>query len=203
MTPSTDRAAIVEREFTPLVHKRLLAHARYRLSILNFQGVPWSHNSPVPGGLQEEDFVQQAVSAYLAGDRNWPDGITFEAFLRGVIRSLISNLVRSLENRSTKAAPEEPAAQAALENHLAKNWQNAEAESEAHQIESKQADAILGAILKDEDLTKVAEGLWDGKPPREIAAEMGLSALEVQNIRKRLIRKATEARKKLSEQSES
>jgi DNA-directed RNA polymerase specialized sigma24 family protein len=55
----------------------------------------------LPSAAQAEEVVNEAVALLLSGGRSWPDDLDFKAFLRGVIRSLVSNERRDAERWPT------------------------------------------------------------------------------------------------------
>jgi DNA-directed RNA polymerase specialized sigma24 family protein len=55
----------------------------------------------LPSAFQAEEVVDEAVACCIEGGRSWPEGLDFEAFLRGVIRSLVSNERRDAERWPT------------------------------------------------------------------------------------------------------
>lgn len=52
-----------------------------------------------PSGDEAEDVVQEAVVRCLEGGRSWPEGVSLEQFLLGVVRSVASRWRRRAERR--------------------------------------------------------------------------------------------------------
>src|SRR4051812_41844635 len=55
----------------------------------------------IPGAVEAEDVVHDAVEACLGGTRHWPLGVDLETFLCGVMRSQMSHMRREAARRST------------------------------------------------------------------------------------------------------
>ena len=87
-------------ELTTLT-KRLTIHAECRLIRLTWRGLSLSRGGTVPGGVEGKDLAAEAIVSVLDGTRAWdqakhPDLLKF---LKCVINSMVSNLVRLDENR--------------------------------------------------------------------------------------------------------
>ena len=87
----------IEDDFDPIdLSKRLIVYADDILRRRTWRG---NAASGAPGGQTAEDFVQESFKKYFAGERRRPPDVPWFDFFAGVIRSLISHLVETPENR--------------------------------------------------------------------------------------------------------
>jgi DNA-directed RNA polymerase specialized sigma24 family protein len=82
------------------LYEDLVAYATVRV-----QELSWERGSEaLPEGKQPEDFVEEAIESLYTGRRTWnyEKYPNLKAVLRGIIDSLISNLVTSAEHRRSQ-----------------------------------------------------------------------------------------------------
>ena len=89
-----------DNEWNDLVD-RLTLYAHCRFARLIWRGVPWHRGGSAPGAAQPSDIAADAIVSVINDERIWdrekyPD---FFDFLKGVVDSRVSHLVRSVENR--------------------------------------------------------------------------------------------------------
>ncbi len=96
------RKRIDEADWDDLI-PRLLWFARYQILAKIWLGRP---GGAAPGGMSEEDFVNQAIEKLLDGRCTCPEdeSVTLFQVICGIIRSDIGTLVRRKENRETRRA---------------------------------------------------------------------------------------------------
>lgn len=167
----------------PRVHARALLIVRRKR---------WSRDGTMPEGQEVQDLVQEAIRRFMDGTRRWdPDKVTLEVFLDGVVRSLASDLVRSLANRVqgleeiTEGEKSQPLPEVLQHTHTV--------EMEAMQTERYQAlaDEVMDAACQEPMLEKIVQAVMDGcEKPEAIAQETGLPITHIyaglRKIRRRL-----------------
>ncbi|MCX5794276.1 MAG: hypothetical protein NTY77_02115 [Elusimicrobia bacterium] len=169
-----------------LESKRLLVHAihesrRYLWS--RGQGAPLSgsRDALLARGASAADIVQQAMLLTINGSRPWdqekyPDIVSH---LRWVIRSLISNLASSADNRQVQVQDEQE-----LELPEAAVLRDS-AGPQADELSRR----VQEAIHDDPQLVKVFERLQQGGKPKEVGASMGLADKDVYRLTQKLRRR--------------
>jgi RNA polymerase sigma factor (sigma-70 family) len=135
----------------------------------------------LPGGLEPEDLVMEAIGKVYNGVRKWdpekdPD---LNLYLMSVVKSILYNTLKLAKNRIgsvmfTEEEVPDPAA-------------DPETEMYADQLDQYIAMAMRG----DPELCLVYKALKDGLKPAEIAGEYALEETRVRNAQKRLNRLAT------------
>jgi hypothetical protein len=177
--------------------ERLTYHASCRLARLRWRGV---RSGPPPGGVEAADFASKAMELVILGQRAWdrsayPD---FAKFMKSVIDSRISSLVRSIENRTTRRIGRPGASD---EGAAAYEFSGYDEEPIELDIQREDAEAFRAAVIKaldgDEQAFQVFECLEaDITKPAEIAEYLGVPVKEINNVQKRLRRKLNDLRPK-------
>lgn len=82
------------------LYENLVAYAAVRVSELSWERGP----DALPEGKQPEDFVEEAIESLYTGRRTWnyEEYPNLKGVLRGIIDSLISNLVTSAEHQRSE-----------------------------------------------------------------------------------------------------
>lgn len=169
-----------------LESKRLLVHAihesrRYFWS--RGQGAPLSggRDALLARGASAADIVQQAMLSTINGSRPWdpekyPDIVSH---LRWVIRSLVSNLAFSADNRQVQAEDDERLE--LPEAAVLRDSAGAQADELSRRVQETIAD--------DPQLVEVFDRLQQGGKPKEVAAAMGLADKDVYQLTQKLRRR--------------
>jgi DNA-directed RNA polymerase specialized sigma24 family protein len=170
--------------------ERLAYHASCKHSRLRWRGVA---SGPAPGGIQPGDLAARAIELFLLEKRVWDQAAQpdLEKFLRGVVDSLISSLVRSLENRkSRRIGPPRAEDESSAVQDFA-DWVADPAELVVRREEQEAfRTAALKALEGDEQAYEVFECLEaDITKPADIAEYLGVPVEEIYNVQKRLRRK--------------
>jgi DNA-directed RNA polymerase specialized sigma24 family protein len=152
---------------------------------------------PLPGGLEAQDLVQQALTKLLTGERQWdPDKVDLLRFLMGAIRSEISNLVVGKENTQTRRIedpiegkqpiPNSP--DIVLEAVHPSQWERGLFTADE---DAKEREAILQLLKDDPKAERLAELIIDDDidKPASLARLLGIPVTEIHAIKKRLRRK--------------
>jgi RNA polymerase sigma factor (sigma-70 family) len=204
-SPDTSaRRAMLERlssqDWEELI-KELMAYTVSRLQNRSWLGV-WSGH--LPGGAEARDIVMESVSDIISGVRHADPSVELTAFLKQVIRSKISHLVWSAENRRTQRLDPAPA-EKELDKEIADHGPDRDETTtefvsvETEEINSRLLSLLIDHVSDDPDLQKVLECNLDGVFKREeIAKRMGKSVSEITNVKKRLNRRLETFRKKLA-----
>lgn len=155
-------------------------------------------------GMSLQDVVSEAITRVFEGKRKWnpikyPDLLEY---LKGVVDSILSDMVRSEENRLMRPRP-------AMDNksnngcvdedsHVSAGlWNNpsdilSSPDKEAQKKET--FELILDLLEGDEDLQLMVIAISEGYTERsEIAQQLGKTTDEVTNMRKRLNRQLDRA----------
>lgn len=177
---STDWAAQDWDDLVP----RLLLLAISRLYRMTWRG---RAGEPPPGATQAEDFVNDAISKTIAGVRLWnPENCTLFQHLAGVVVSDINHAAESVENRTTAAAPNDP---------VGDRWPPDPADDAPNQERTAEWRSEQRRLLEhlrriDADLARMAELMLvhDLQETDALGRELGVSAAEIANRRKRLKR---------------
>ena len=162
---------------------RLVAYATWKARNLNWRtGQSWD----LAGGRTPEDIAAEAIVKVLDGTRGWdPARMALLPFMQGVIDSLMSHLVESLDNRIQQrwdaAAPS-----AAIDSANAVNDDEDDAE--------KRIERLRVALLASgsRDLLDVVDAITRGcePKPQALARRLGVSVADANNRIKRLRRLA-------------
>ena len=164
----------------------LVSYASWRAADLPFT----KGGGELPQGHEPKDLVREAVTRVFEGRRVWdptrdPDLLDY---LRGVVSSLVSNLVTSADHvhRTPEVdgeAVDLDALKAARPSPLAL--------SASAQCEEELRELVEGATADDPGLATVAMGLEDGMRAAEIASEFSMEVGDVygltQKLRRRLL----------------
>lgn len=168
---------------------RLLAFARRRANVKHW----WlGRADALSKGRTVEDVVCEAMASLFGGSRRWDPQVQPDPWehLKGVVNSLLSNLVRGKENRVNKRGVEEDVAvsQATPESELLK------AEHE-EQLQKRRSRAY--SLLQEEALAADDANLLslhdlilkeDIHKPQELAKRLNVSVAAVNNLKKRFWR---------------
>lgn len=132
----------------------------------------------IPGGLEPEDIVIEAIEKVYAGVRKWdpqqdPD---LHLYLKSVVKSILSNRFNLADNRTLAGI--------LLEDTLTDPAADAESDLYARQLDQSISTAMRG----DPELCLVYKALKDGLRPAQIAEEYALKINTVRNAQKRLCR---------------
>ncbi len=168
------------------------------------------------GGLTLQDIVQESIRKVLSGERVWdlkkdPDLLSY---LKGVISSEVSNLVRSHQHTLTQRLPETEVGDELhelvkladpMEDHAAETRPSLPKTPLESAIarEQEEADAelfgeLIDEIADDTELNKMVEAIMDGQvKPAAIAEHMKLDAKRVYKLREKLDRKVRIVEKRL------
>lgn len=149
---------------------------------------PEGHADRLPRGLQARDLANEAILKVYRGERRWdPDqNPDLLAYLRGVVDSLISALIRSLDHRVSKERVNVDVTD--LED-ASLNPEEELIEAERVQVAGRVLDGLLRLTDNDPMAKRVLEQIFDGESrPRVIAQNLGCTATEVTNTKKRLDR---------------
>src|ERR1700674_2122166 len=135
-----------------------------------------------PEGTDANDIVHNAIKKVLSGERMWNKSIPLIYFLMGIVRSDISNMARSFENRRTtrysniKSLPLQEDIENFLENDFIYERDNI--------LKLLEDDYLLYHIAKliiDDDVNK----------PKDMSKILNVDIKEIYNARKRLRRRLT------------
>ncbi|MBI4676103.1 MAG: hypothetical protein HY748_00800 [Elusimicrobia bacterium] len=175
-----------------LESRRLLVHAIHESRRYAWRtgkgGMRFSdgRSEALASGVSPADVVQEAMALTMDGSRPWnkekyPD---ICLHLRWVIRSLISNLATSADNRQLRQVPEEWSAAEAQEPAEAEILRSA-AGPEAEELSGR----VLDAVKDDPVLVRVLGHLKEGRKPRHVAELMGLAEKDVYRLTQKLRRR--------------
>jgi RNA polymerase sigma factor (sigma-70 family) len=132
----------------------------------------------IPGGIEPEDIVMEAIEKVYTGVRKWdPDkDHDLHLFLKSVVKSILSNKLNLADNRILAGV--------VLEDTLTDQTANPETELYARQLDQSIGTAMRG----DPELCLLYKALKDGLRPAQIAEEYAIEITTVRNAQKRLCR---------------
>jgi DNA-directed RNA polymerase specialized sigma24 family protein len=135
----------------------------------------------------------EAIKKVISGERAWnpnefPDLLIH---LKGVAKSLLSSYLKSVEG--TKTIPAEISVRKADEQFTVSilDDTNGGHEADTHLIASEQAELLEQSLHDDLEAKSVLLEMLEFKKPREIAENLNLSPIAVNNAIRRIRRKAT------------
>jgi RNA polymerase sigma factor (sigma-70 family) len=184
--------------------KELFAYTLSRLQNRFWLGV-WSGH--LPGGAEARDIVMESIGDVIAGVRRAGPEVDLVAFLKQVIRSKISHLVRSAENRRTERL-DPMSSDKELDQEIANRRPEAliadteVVSREAEEINSRLLSLLIDELSAEPDLQRIIECNLEGIFKREdIATRLGKTPSEVTNMKKRLDRRLAEFRIKYASEN--
>jgi len=151
------------------------------------------------GGCSPQDVVREAIRRVFEGSRKWdpekePDLLKY---LKGVVDSILSAMVNSAENREIRV-PSSYEESDPADYEDGRNRSHAVESGGLHQRSPSPReyaerndlfDRILAVVAGDEDLESLVLCLAEGYESRaDIAEQLGVTASEVTNMKKRLVR---------------
>ncbi len=164
---------------------KLTSYANYIIKRLCWN----SSYGNLPRGLKADDIALEAIEKVWTGSRNWnPDKIPdLLLYLKGVVKSLLSNLVNSNDNRKYIISIDQTNCQSNgdLIDQIKDNSSSIDSTVEFEEIRKM----IWKDIKWDEDEFLVLTGLEEGLKPKQISEELNLSIDKVYIVQKRIKRK--------------
>jgi len=136
--------------------------------------------------MEWEDLLNEAISRTLAGQRRWPRGVEFLAFMAQTMRSIANEEWRKLEQSDLTLECDLPGEddRGGLAD-LATNPITPERELLARRA----LDEINRVFDDDEQALKVLMALAQGGSPEELMAESSLTVGEYATVQRRIRRK--------------
>jgi hypothetical protein len=180
--------------------ERLLSFALRRKRARYWRGIWDGH---LPGGKEVADIVQEAIEDVLLGKRGWdpekhPDLLDF---MRSVVNSKISHLLKGAENRKGELAPAENSEDSVdhFDTLPHGNATTAVIQLQEKEDEARNSELILtfyDFVADDKLLQGIVGCMIEGISKRsEIAAALQTNEQEITNANKRMERRCKEFRK--------
>ncbi len=199
---SLERREYLEKQPWDEIIPRAVLYAARRLEFYEWQG-SWKGGPPM--GRTAEDFVNDIIAElFQGGGRDWdlnkyPD---FLEVLCGMIKSKISNALKSKENRKNiceaalAASRQIPAPLDTLE-HPSSSTDEAVLNREKDAENDKWLMSFMGHIQDDSDLMAVLDCKLQGIfKPAEIAQRLGVDSQKMENLQKKWKRRTEDFQKK-------
>lgn len=167
---------ILDAQDWPSIIVKLYAHSLFRLKWFGLTGETWLQ------GRQYKDFAHEAVTLLYEGRRVWNpvDEPDLVRYLKSVINSLISNLLKSKENKGMTGAD--------LTDEI-NDMMLFDDMFQQKIINKDLMDQIEDTLLDDPDMWLVFTDLAKGMTPLDISEKYDKMGIEkVRNIQKRLRR---------------
>lgn len=170
------------------LYEDLVAYAIRRMEQLS-----WVRGADaLPKGKEPEDFVEEAIECLYTGRRSWdyetyPDIV---GVLKGIISSLVSNLVQSAEHRRAVDV-EKPGEGDDFYEAIVP------ADADANLIGQKLRETMRAAVADNDELALVLDAMLSGTPNAEIAEMLDVDRNRVYQLRRNVRRRV---RKALNEQ---
>ncbi len=180
-----------ENEWLRLM-ERLTRHADCKLPHLYWRGVRGSRGMAPIRGMGADDIAAEAITDVIEGRRAWDQGAEpdFLKFLKSVVDSKVSHLVRTVENRKTRRLGPPNA-----DDETSTTYQMVSSDPDPADVVADNDEAlefqksVIKALQGDEFAYRVMECLEAELTPSEIAEYLGEPISEVNNAQKRLRRK--------------
>lgn len=146
-----------------------------------------------PGGQSPSDIVQEAIARVLMGRRKWKsDKVSFERFMFGVVRGMMSHLVQSKSTRVEALQPDKH--QERLEKARSLKMPRSATAEHSDWTDEQKLDWITREVFARDDsayLLAVLEGIRRGASSRkELVASLRISDQELDNRLRKLKRLA-------------
>lgn len=167
---------ILDAQDWPSIIVKLYAHSLFRLKWFGLTGETWLQ------GRQYKDFAHEAVTLLYEGRRVWNpvDEPDLVRYLKSVINSLISNLLKSKESKGMTGAD--------LTDEI-NDMMLFDDMFQQKIINKDLMDQIEDTLLDDPDMWLVFTDLAKGMTPLDISEKYDKMGIEkVRNIQKRLRR---------------
>jgi DNA-directed RNA polymerase specialized sigma24 family protein len=177
--------------------ERLTYHAYCKIVHLRWRGFNLKQGAATPGGIEPQDVAAQAIVDVIDGTRRY-DPLTHPnllRFLKGVVDSQVSNLVRSAENRKARRFPSPAEADGEpCEYEVRDPWPDP-ADMVADEESMELFQKAIRAALKDDTLALEVLRCLDADitKPSEMAEVLGRDVHEINNAQKRLRNKVSKA----------
>jgi hypothetical protein len=189
--PFKTQQALEEANWEEII-KRLSAFVVVVINSTEWRGVP---GGQVPGGLEPQDIVQQAIQKVLDGVRQWdPDRISLLRCLVGVVSSDINNLARSAENRNSKRAYSRDEDESSITggidiSQIPADYSPGDVENSLIYSEyAKETEEILAEFTDDQLAYDVVQLILsdDVYRPGALAEILGIEVGDIYNVKKRI-----------------
>lgn len=171
----------------PLLSRQLALYASKRATLLYWGRE--GHPGRLPKGYQARELVTEAIMRLYRGTRRWdpdqdPDLLDY---LRGVVDSLLSSLVRSRDHRVSKERVDVD--EVDLPDDGRPTPEDNLLHAERLEIENRVLDGLLTLTKKDPLVADLLDHLYAGEGrPRVIAEKLHCEVNDIYNARKRLDR---------------
>ncbi len=187
--PDRTIAQRIKTELTPQLWDRLLLHAHDLVKRGIWHGIL---GGPSVHARDGSDYVQIAILETVRGDkRHWnPDNCSLEQYLKGVIRSMISNDERCAENRKfirldASGCNESEGAQSPLD--LLPTEAPSVSDLEYEEERQSLIFEFLEQLGDDKPVQQLFEAIYDGVTKRaDQAARLNIPVTQVDALQKRL-----------------
>lgn len=149
----------------------------------------------LPGAIEAHDIIMESVVDIINGVRHADESVALVPFLKQVIKSKISHLAWSAENRHTRRLDPCPDDREMDKEIAAQKPRDPFVETdvvskETEQINTQLLDLLIEELSDDADLQKIIECNIDGIFKREeIATRLGKTVSDITNMKKRLDRR--------------
>lgn len=166
------------------LYEDLVAYAQTRLNQVSWVRGP----DALPGGKDAEDFVQEAIRRLYTGQRTW-DYETYpnlQGVLKGIISSMVSNLVTSAEHRRSEDI-EKPGSEEDFYEVVRSS--DADVELEGEEI----LEIMKAAVDDDPVLSLVFDAMRRDDPIGEIAEVLEVDRNRVYQLRRNVRRRIRKA----------
>jgi DNA-directed RNA polymerase specialized sigma24 family protein len=168
--------------------RRLRAQAERMIASLSWRGV--GRNGQLPNGDTAESLVQTAFERILSGAK-WDEGKPLAMVMLGIIRSQVSNKVRSWENRNFSSEPRLKSEDGSDASSAFELLTDPESLSPLEFLERNEDDEevfeLLDDFSPDQPEYKVISTIFDAGGKRsEIIESSGLTEKEYEATKKRL-----------------
>ena len=156
------------------------------MELLRLKVIARLHARGLPPDVAWDDLLQEALTRYLTGARQRPDGVPIVAFLAGVMRSVRADHLR----RAKRAAGEGGALRLDQDGDesQAVELRDPAPDPERALIAAQELLEIKRLFADDAVALQIIDGLAEGLPAEEIRAVKRISRIDYDSARKRMRR---------------
>ena len=156
------------------------------MELLRLKVIARLHARGLPPDVAWDDLLQEALTRYLTGARQRPDGVPIVAFLAGVMRSVRADHLR----RAKRGAGEGGALRLDQDGDesQAVELRDPAPDPERALIAAQELIEIKRLFADDAVALQIIDGLAEGLPAEEIRAAKRISRIDYDSARKRMRR---------------
>ena len=156
------------------------------MELLRLKAIARLHARGLPPDVGWDDLLQEAITRYLTGARQRPEGVPIVAFLAEVMRSVRSDHVRRAGRAGRK--PDDLRLDPVSEALQSVELRDPAPDPERAVSAAQELVEIKRLFADDPVALKIIDGLAEGLPAEQIRVAKGLSKVDYDSARRRMRR---------------